>query len=192
MTPRSPMQRSSTGVLVLLACLFLAAGMSRLGMGVAEVIAAETGNPEEDSLPAVPLAEADPGDLIAALRLRAEALDARAAELDARGAMLRQAETDLQAQLDQLAQAEARLAATLRVTETAAEDDLRHLTTVFEAMKPAQAASLFAQMDAEFAAGFIGRLRPDFAGEVMSGLDPMIAYAISAILAGRHARTPRD
>lgn len=192
MTPRSPMQRSSTGVLVLLACLFLAAGMSRLGMGVAEVIAAETGNPEEDSLPAVPLAEADPGDLLAALRLRAEALDARAAELDARGAMLRQAETDLQAQLDQLAQAEARLAATLRVTETAAEDDLRHLTTVFEAMKPAQAASLFAQMDAEFAAGFIGRLRPDFAGEVMSGLDPMIAYAISAILAGRHARTPRD
>lgn len=192
MVSASGMVRGSSGVLILLACLLVAAGMSRLGMGVAQVIAAETipaqgAEPPED--PAVP---PDPGDLFEALRLRAEQLDALEARLDARAGTLRRAEADLEAQLRALTEAEARLAATLRTTETAAEDDLRHLTTVFESMKPAQAAGLFAQMDAEFAAGFIGRLRPEFAGEVMSGLDPVVAYAISAILAGRHARTPRN
>ena len=184
--------RGSSGVLVILACLLVAAGLSRLGMGVAEVIAAETNASEDAGQPAEPAAPPDPGDLFEALRTRAQQLDAIEARLDARAKNLQQAEADLQAQLQTLAEAAARLAATLRTTETAAEDDLRHLTTVFESMKPAQAAGLFAQMDAEFAAGFIGRLRPEFAGEVMSGLDPVVAYAISAILAGRHARTPRN
>lgn len=184
--------RGSSGVLVLLACLLVAAALSRLGIGVAEVIAAETTAAQDAKQSAAPAAPPDPGDLFEALRIRANQLDAVEARLDARAETLRQAEADLQAHLQKLAEAEAQLAATLKTTETAAENDLRHLTTVFESMKPAQAAGLFAQMDAEFAAGFIGRLRPEFAGEVMSGLDPMVAYAISAILAGRHARTPRN
>lgn len=178
-------------VLILLAGIFLASGLSRLGLGVVEVIAAETGAEIADPLPIADEVP-DPGDLYAALQARKAQLDDYDAALNARAQALEDAEIELQRHLDHLLDAETRLAATLRITETAAEDDLKHLTTVFEAMKPAQAAELFSKMDTEFAAGFVSRLRPDFAGEVMSALDPLVAYGISAALAGRHALTPRD
>lgn len=186
--PRS----SRSCVLLLLAALFSAAGLSRLGLGVAEVFAADTHSETNQSEMPVQQQAADPGDLHAALQARKAQLDERENALLDRAQALREAETELQRNLDALLEAESRLAATLRLTETAAEDDLRHLTTVFESMKPPQAAELFSQMDTEFAAGFVSRLRPDFAGEVMSALDPLIAYGISAVLAGRHARTPRN
>lgn len=179
-------------VLLVLAAVFFVTGLSRVGMGVVEVLAQETlTQPSEEPNPP-PEAVPDPGDLFAALQARAADLADQERQLDARARALQETERELQDQLQRLAQAEADLAATLRLTESAAEDDLRHLTTVFEAMKPAHSAELFAQMDVEFAAGFISRLRPEIAGEVLSGLDPLVAYGISAVLAGRHARTPRN
>jgi hypothetical protein len=46
-------------------------------------------------------------------------------------------------------------------------------------------------MDPEFAAGFLGRMRPDAAGAVMAGLSAEKAYAVSVILAGRNAGVPK-
>ncbi|WP_071798096.1 MotE family protein [Natronohydrobacter thiooxidans] len=190
MSRKATYRPATSWLLVLLALLFLGAGMSRLGLGVVEVIAAE---PEPDGIAAAPPPLApDPGDLLAALRAREARIEQTEAELQARSEALRAAEAELERQIETLIATETRLAATLRLTESAAEDDLQRLTTVFEHMKPAQAAELFSQMDTEFAAGFMARLRPDFAGEVMAGLEPVIAYAISAVLAGRHARTPRN
>lgn len=182
-------QKGTASILLMLALLFFGAGLSRLGLGVAEVIAAEPTAPD-DAVEAVQ--DSDPGDLFAALRAREARLQEAEAALNARQAALRAAEEDIEAQIATLTALEAQLAATLRQTEGAAEQDLARLTTVFENMKPQQAAELFGQMDTEFAAGFMARLRPDFAGEVMAGLDPVVAYAISAVLAGRHARTPKN
>ena len=49
-----------------------------------------------------------------------------------------------------------------------------------EAMKP------------EFAAGFVGRMRPDAAADIMAGLKPEFAYSISVILAGRNANAKKS
>lgn len=177
-------------VLLLLTALFFTAGLSRLSLGVVAAIAAE-----DQPAPAPSLAASTPADgsaLFEALRAREARLAEKEAALEARSAALRETEDSLRAQLAELQAAESRLAATLAVTETAAETDLTRLTTVFEHMKPPQAAALFSTMDTEFAAGFIARLNPQFAGEVMAELDPVLAYGISAVLAGRHARTPRD
>ncbi len=182
----------AASILIVLAGLFLVAGMSRLGLGVAEVIAAESGAAASGPEPAAGMRHPDPGDLLATLLAREAQIAAAEEALAARGAQMRAAEQALARQMAELEATEARLAATLRLTESAAEDDLQRLTTVFENMKPQQAAELFAQMDTEFSAGFIARLRPDFAGEIMAGLDPLLAYAISAVIAGRHARTPRE
>jgi flagellar motility protein MotE (MotC chaperone) len=57
-------------------------------------------------------------------------------------------------------------------------------------MKPAQASAIFARMDPYLAAGFLGMMRPESAAAVMSGLDPAAAYAISALIAGRHMDVP--
>jgi len=191
MSRPAPRQRGTSSVLFLLSLLFLGAGMSRLGLGVAEVIAAET-NAAVENAGQTQTPEPDPGDLFTALRAREARLEQAEADLQSRQAALRDAEAELGRQIASLTQIEAQLAGTLRLTEGAAEQDLSRLTTVFEHMKPQQAAELFGQMDTEFAAGFMARLRPDFAGEVMAGLDPVIAYAISAVLAGRHARTPKN
>lgn len=191
MSRNATYQPATSHVLVLLSVLFFAAGMSRLGLGVAEVIAAEPDQESATAPTSVP-ATPDPGDLLASLRAREERITQAEAALQERQDRLHAAEAELERQIETLIATEARLAATLRLTETAAEDDLQRLTTVFEHMKPAQAADLFSQMDTEFAAGFMARLRPEFAGEVMAGLEPTIAYAISAVLAGRHARTPRN
>lgn len=185
-------QSSRSGVMLILAGLFFLAGLSRIGLGVAEVLAADTRIEEPPAALPVEQEATDPGDLYAALQARMAQLDAREKELQERANTLREAEAELRNNIEQLVEAEAKLTATLRLTETAAEDDLKHLTTVFESMKPLQAAALFSQMDTEFAAGFVSRLRPEFAGEVMSALDPLTAYGISAVLAGRHARTPRN
>lgn len=180
-------RKGSSSVLMVLSILLFGAGLSRLGLGVAEVIAAETSADTPEAIE-----PSDPGDLFESLRAREARLAAAEAAVQARQAALRDAQADLERQLAELESAEAQLSATLRLTENAAEEDLKRLTTVFENMKPPQVSALFGQMDAEFAAGFMARLRPDFAGEVMAGLEPVTAYAISAILAGRHARTPKN
>ncbi len=185
----------SSFVLSLLALIFFSMGISRLGMGVAEVLAADTSETSiEDNMAATQEQNPprDPGDLFQTLRAREAQLQAAEASLQQRQEALRAAEAELEQKLNQLLEAETQLSSTLRLTATAAEDDLQHLTTVFESMKPVQAAQLFSEMDIEFAAGFLGRLRPEIAGEIMASLDPVIGYAISAVLAGRHARTPRN
>jgi len=184
----TPRRARAAPALVLLAALLFAAGLSRLGLGVAAVVAQEPDTPTAEGGATAP---DDPGDLFAALREREARLDARADTLEARAQDLQAAEKRLAARLDELRAAEEELSQTLARTETAAEDDLARLTTVFQNMDPAQAAALFATMDTEFAAGFIARLRPDFAGAVMAGLEPNVAYGISAVLAGRNADAPR-
>ena len=81
--------------------------------------------------------------------------------------------------------------ATLSLADEASEKDILRLTSVYENMKPKDAAILFEQMEPNFAAGFLGRMRPDIAAEILSGLSPEVAYSISVILAGRNANVPK-
>lgn len=188
MTRKSTARSAGMGaVLFLLAALFFAAGLSRLSLGVASAIAAE------DTPPPTPAKDTpDGGALFEALQAREARLAQQEQALAERTEAVRAAEHRLRAQLAELQAAEDRLKSTLAQTESAAENDLVRLTTVFEHMKPPQAAALFSTMETEFAAGFIARLKPQFAGEVMAALDPNLAYGISAVLAGRNARTPRE
>lgn len=98
----------------------------------------------------------------------------------------------IEARLAQIAAAEQQLRETLALSNSAAEDDLARLTTVYENMKPKDAAALFEAMKPEFAAGFLGRMRPDAAANIMAGLKPEFAYTISVILAGRNANAKKS
>ena len=91
-----------------------------------------------------------------------------------------------------LEQIESDLRKTLALADGAAENDLARLTSVYENMKPKDAAALFETMEPDFAAGFLGRMRPDAAASVMTGLSPGAAYSISVILAGRNANAPKS
>lgn len=189
MNARAPRKAGTSFVLLLLSFAFAISGLSRLGIGVAEVIAAEA---LQESTGQSTEVASDPGDLLQALRAREERLSKAEADLAERQTLLAQTAQDIARQLDALKEAELQLEQTLQRTASASEGDINRLVNVYEHMKPQQAAELFSQMETAFAAGFMARLRPDFAGEVMANLDPIKAYAISAVLAGRHARTPQD
>ena len=80
---------------------------------------------------------------------------------------------------------------TVAVADQAAEADVARLVTLYESMKPKEAAPVFEAMAPDFAAGFLARMRPDSAAQVLAGLKPETAYAISLLMAGRNANAPK-
>lgn len=135
---------------------------------------------------------ADLSALLTALRNREATVAIRETDLNMRKKALDVAQIEIERRLDALEAAEQRLEATLTVAQTASEEDLARLTSVYENMKPKDAAELFNEMEPEFAAGFIARMKPDSAAKVMSGLNPQTAYSISIMLAGRNANAPKS
>jgi len=127
-----------------------------------------------------------------ALTERENRLSARARTLEERLAALDLAETAITARMDELKRAEDNLSRLVSVSDGAAEGDLGRLTAVYEAMKPADAARLFAAMSPDFAAGFLARMKPDSAAAVLAGMEPEAAFTVSALIAGRNARAPTE
>lgn len=188
-TAARPQRRS----LVIIAVLLFASGTIRLGEGAGRAWAEVAPQPAvaAGTSVAVP-AEGDPGALLSAFRNREAKLQEREAKLREREEKLAEARALAEQRINELATQEAVLAKTLALADDAAESDVARLVAVYEAMKPKDAIPLFSVMDAEFAAGFLARMKPEPAAAIMAGLDPKIAYTISAVLAGRNARAPKN
>lgn len=131
--------------------------------------------------------DAKPGPLLLAIRERADALDAREAHLAEREKLVEVAEATARAEITKLEDAEARLSKTLSLADGASERDVAHLVSVYEAMKPKDAAAIFEAMDPKFGAGFLARMRTDAAAGILAAMNQERAYAVTAIMAGRHA-----
>lgn len=195
---RKKLRSNGRGSILLITTLLLGSAALRIGLGAGAAVA-EGDFPNQLLLPNSALTEppqppdkAELGSLLEALKEREERVAEKEERLSVRAKALDVAQVEIERRLETLQQAEERLGATLARAQTAAEDDLARLTTVYENMKPKEAATLFEAMEPEFAAGFLGRMRPDVAAKIMSGLDPQIAYSISAILAGRNALAPKS
>lgn len=185
------------GSVLLIAGLFLASAGLRISLGTSAAwaesdFAREMLAPVVQQVAGQPPAEsrAEVTGLLDALREREAAVAEREAYLDVRAKALDVAQQEIERRILALEAAEKRLSATIALADTAAEDDLARLTSVYESMKPKEASALFQAMEPEFAAGFLARMRPDAAAKIMAGLDPQNAYSISAILAGRNANAP--
>lgn len=130
--------------------------------------------------------EAPPGPLLVAIRERVAVLDTREMRIAERESLLEVTEARIRAEIARLEDAERRLAATLALADGASERDVAHLVGVYETMKPKNAAVIFEAMDPTFAAGFLSRMRTDAAAGILGQLDAASAYAITAVMAGRH------
>lgn len=102
------------------------------------------------------------------------------------------ARQEVSASLARLEEAETRLEARMQMSRTASEGDIARLTSVYEGMKPKDAAILFAAMEPGFASGFLGRMRPDAAAAIFGNLPPDSAYALSVHMAGRNANAATE
>jgi flagellar motility protein MotE (MotC chaperone) len=128
--------------------------------------------------------------LLDAIRQREAQLAAEEKRLADRKQTLGVAEAKLAEQLAAFEKARANLEKTLAMADQAAERDLARMTTVYENMKPAEAAKIFETMDVGFAAGLLARMRPDMAAQVLTGMKPETAYAVTVTIASRNARVP--
>lgn len=180
-------------LLMSIAALFVLSGIIRIGTsGLAMAKATEA----DQATSSAAIASAPKPEylqkILEDIQSRQTALDQREAEILDREAAQSLANQVIDRRLSELKDAEAQLAATIAQVDGASERDLERLTNMYAAMKPKVAAELFEQMDAEFAAGFLGRMQSDAAGAIMTGLTPQKAYAISVYLAGRNAKVPKN
>ncbi|MEO9696444.1 MAG: hypothetical protein ABJF86_00145 [Tateyamaria sp.] len=197
---KNKMPSTGRGTNFLIASLLLGSAILRIALSAGTAVA-ETDFPDQLILPNT-LAKSDLAQdvvdqdrittVLSAVREREKRVEERENQIDIRKKALDVALVEIERRLDALKLAEERLGATLAHAETAAEDDLARLTSVYENMKPKEAAALFEAMEPEFSAGFLARMRPDVAAKIMSGLEPQSAYSISAVLAGRNAQVPKN
>lgn len=193
-------RRARRGSILLIASLLCTSALLRIAAGVDIAVAANSSAEKDRAVQTEapkPLANggkdrAEMGRLLSALQERESRLKDREQQIEARAKALSVAGEEIEQRLKSLEAAEAKLRDTLALASGAAEDDLAKLTTVYESMKPKDAAALFQTMEPDFAAGFLGRMRPESAASIMAGLPPDVAYSISAILAGRNANVPKS
>lgn len=185
--PRRGFGRMSLAVIV---ALFASSAAIRFGNGIGLAFAFGSDKPAETAQNC----SNDPGTtaLLSALQERERKITEREGILADRTQALNLADKRIQERLAALVAAEDELSRTVAIADRAATDDVTRLVTVYENMKPKQAAPLFAAMSADFAAGFLARMRPDAAAAVLANLDPNTAYSISAIMAGRNAGAPEN
>ncbi|MBD3665518.1 MotE family protein [Sulfitobacter aestuariivivens] len=199
----SRFRRYGRGSVMLIAGFLISSAVLRLASGVAnaqdtDVAARPLPAEVKTPVPGVPILmakgasdRAEMGSLLEALQVREARLLERERTLAERKKALLVADAEIAQRLVSLKAAEEALRQTLSLADGAAEDDLARLTSVYESMKPKEAAALFETMEPAFAAGFLGRMRPDIAATVLAGLSPERAYSISVILAGRNASVPK-
>lgn len=178
-------------VLLVVGTLLISSAVLRIAEGAGAAVARESDRvTAQDQSQEYATAE-DLAALLQDLRDRESQLQDRERELATRAAAAELAEREVRIAIEELTRVEDELRATMEIADQAVENDLLRLTTVYENMKPQEAAPLFAQMTPSFAAGFLGRMRPDAAAAILAGLDPQAGYAISVILAGQNAEVPR-
>lgn len=196
MKQKTKNRRPPRGVLWLIAALLITSGLVRLttgfGPALARGIEEFRSTDAHDNPPLACTESEDVGPVLKALKAQRETLDGREAALADRVAALNLVEAEIARNMSALETAEQRLAATLALADSAAETDIGRLTSVYENMKPKEAAALFEAMEPAFSAGFLGRMRPESAAAIMAGLTPQTAYTISVVLAGRNANVPTE
>lgn len=181
--------RRLPGALALVSIFLVASGASRLaliGAATAQSMSEEPVVSEEPPSLALQTIAPRLAELLRQAEERHVDLNAREQKLNEAEALLEAARAQIAVDLDRLAVAEEALRERIALADTAAEDDVARLTSVYENMAPEVAASLFDLMEPRFAAGFLGRMRPDAAAEILAGLSTEKAYSISVVLAGRN------
>lgn len=202
--PKKTRSYRRSGTLMTIAVLLMGSAIVRIGLDAGPAIAREVASLSEPGAETKP----DPGKamqknaagpssaelqtMLAAFQKREQALAAREAEFQDRMKALEIADQAIDKKLVALQQAEEKLRTTLAMADGATEADVTRLTTVYEQMKPKEAAALFEEMDPGFAAGFLARMQPEAAAGIMAGLSPEAAYTISVVLAGRNGNVPKE
>ena len=165
------------GAIALVAALAIAQGDRLARLLTAE--AASTGLLDgcTDVPEAVALAET--------LRLRGIAVDRALADLARRKEEIAAAEAQIVARLLSLKKAKAALAETRAGQDAGRSEGIERLIAVYDAMKPAEAATIIAALPPDFAAEILTRVQPDAGARIIAQIDPGQAAVLTAHMGAR-------
>jgi flagellar motility protein MotE (MotC chaperone) len=147
--------------------------------------------PAEAQVPTRPGADAALNERLAERRRQ---LDERMRDIDQREALLRAAERRLEERVEELRRLEQRVEQAGQQREEQQNTQLRGLVTMYETMRPAEAARIFDRLDREVLITVATRMNPRRMAEVLAAMQPDAAQRLTVELArragGGRAATP--
>jgi flagellar motility protein MotE (MotC chaperone) len=119
------------------------------------------------------------------LHERRQELDTRARELDMREGMLKEAEKKLDARMNELKELEGRVSTGQKQKEEADSSRFKSLATMYENMKPKDAAKIFDRLDIKVLIDMTSQINPRRMSEILAQMSPDAAERLTIELASR-------
>lgn len=119
------------------------------------------------------------------LATRRAELDALAEELELRLAVVEAAETRLEERMTQIAALEARINATVEAQEAREAEHFEGIVAMYENMRPADAATIFNDLDMDVLLRVSRSMNPRKLGPIMAKMLPEKAQRLTVLMAGQ-------
>ena len=124
-------------------------------------------------------------DLLQQLSARRDALDQRERELDQREALLTVAEQRVDEKVAELEAVRGQIETLLGQVDEEGEAQLLGLVSIYESMRPADAATIFNGLDLEVLISVLERMRGTKSAAILAGMNPERARLVTTELARR-------
>jgi flagellar motility protein MotE (MotC chaperone) len=119
------------------------------------------------------------------LQDRRQELDTRARELDIRENLIQSAEKRVEARLNELKDVEARIKVETQQKDDAEASRLKGLVTMYETMKPRDAAKIFNGLDSDVLLEVVSRINPRQMSEILAQMSADVAQHLTIELASK-------
>ncbi|MFZ0421641.1 MAG: flagellar protein FlbB [Xanthobacteraceae bacterium] len=126
------------------------------------------------------------------LQARRQELDTRARELDLRESLIQNAEKRMDARLDELKQVEERIKVETQQKDDAEAARLKGLVTMYENMKPRDAAKIFNGLDSTVLLSVVSAINPRTMAEILAQMSPEVAQRLTVELASKAQQAKAD
>lgn len=124
-------------------------------------------------------------DVLSSLAERRDALDARDHELELRANLIAAAEQRVDAKIAELKSIEGRIASLLGQRTKEEEAQIEALVRVYSAMKPKDAARIFATLERDVLLSVAARMKPDAMAGILANMPGEAAQELTVALATR-------
>jgi flagellar motility protein MotE (MotC chaperone) len=119
------------------------------------------------------------------LQERRQELDTRARELDIRESLIKAAEKRMEGQLTELKETEARITVATQAKDDAEAARFKGLVTMYETMKPRDAAKIFDRLDSGVLLDVASKIEPRKMADILAQMSPDSAQRLTVELASQ-------
>jgi flagellar motility protein MotE (MotC chaperone) len=135
-----------------------------------------------------------PGErtVLESLNQRRQELEARARDLDMRESLLAAAEKRIEARLGELKDVEARLNAGARKHDDMEAAQFKGLVTMYENMRPKDAAKIFDRLDLKIQVDLVAQMNPRKMSDILGQMSPEAAERLTTEIARRSGSSTSD